>query len=40
MAVYLGNVGNIEITRKASENDLESIVNPSDVNAGRSRFFV
>jgi hypothetical protein len=38
MAVYLGNVGNIEITRKASENDLESIVNPSDVNAGRSRF--
>lgn len=38
MAVYLGNVGNIEITRKASESDLESIVNPSDVNAGRSRF--
>jgi hypothetical protein len=38
MAVYLGNVGNIEITRKASENDLESIVNPSDVNAGRNRF--
>lgn len=38
MAVYLGNVGNIEITRKASESDLESIVNPSDVNAGRNRF--
>jgi hypothetical protein len=38
MAVYLGNIGNIEITRKASENDLESIVNPSDVNAGRNRF--
>ena len=38
MAVYLGNIGNIEITRKAGENDLESIVNPSDVNAGRNRF--
>lgn len=38
MAVYLGNIGNIEITRQASENDLESIVNPSDVNAGRNRF--
>ena len=38
MAVYLGNIGNIEITRQASENDLESIVNPSDVNAGRDRF--
>jgi hypothetical protein len=38
MGIYLGNIGNIEITRKASENDLESVINPSDVNAGRNRF--
>ena len=38
MGIYLGNIGNIEITRKASESDLESIVNPSDVNASRNRF--
>lgn len=38
MGVYLGNVGNIEITRKGGESDLFSIVNPSDVNAGRNRF--
>lgn len=38
MGVYLGNVGNIEITRKGGESDLFSIVNPSDVNASRDRF--
>lgn len=38
MGVYLGNVGNIEITRKSLEGSKESIVNPSDVNAGRDRF--
>lgn len=38
MGVYLGNVGNIEIRRQALEGALESIVNPSDVNASRDRF--
>ena len=38
MAVYLGNIGNIEIQRKALDAPLESVVNPSDVNAGRNRF--
>jgi len=38
MGVYLGNIGNVEITRQSVEEPLESIVNPSDVNAGRSRF--
>jgi hypothetical protein len=38
MGVYLGNVGNIELTRKSLEGSKESLVNPSDVNAGRNRF--
>ena len=38
MGVYLGNIGNIEVTRKGSESDLYSVVNPSDVNTGRDRF--
>jgi hypothetical protein len=38
MGIYLGNVGNIEITRTAIEGDKESLVNPSDVNASRNRF--
>ena len=38
MGIYLGNIGNIEITRKASESDLYSVVNPGDVNASRNRF--
>jgi hypothetical protein len=38
MGIYLGNVGNIELTRKSLEGGKESIVNPSDVNAGRNRF--
>lgn len=38
MGVYLGNVGNIELTRKSLEGSKESIVNPSDVNASRNRF--
>ena len=38
MGVYLGNIGNIEITRKGGESDLFSVVNPSDVNASRDRF--
>jgi len=38
MGVYLGNIGNIELTRKSLEGVLESIVNPADVNASRDRF--
>jgi hypothetical protein len=38
MGIYLGNVGSIEITRKSFEGSKESVVNPSDVNAGRNRF--
>lgn len=38
MAVYLGNVGNIELTRKSLEGSKLSVVNPSDVNASRKRF--
>lgn len=38
MGIYLGNVGSIEITRKSFEGAKESVVNPSDVNAGRDRF--
>lgn len=38
MGVYLGNIGNIEIKRRTTENALESVVNPSDVNVSRDRF--
>ena len=38
MGVYLGNIGNIELTRKSLEGAKESVVNPSDVNVGRNRF--
>lgn len=38
MGIYLGNVGNIEITRKSFEGDKEAVVNPSDINTGRDRF--
>ena len=38
MGIYLGNIGNIEITRKSFEGSQESLVNPSDVNATRDRF--
>lgn len=38
MGIYLGNVGNIELTRKSLEGSKESVVNPSDVNASRNRF--
>lgn len=38
MGIYLGNVGNIELTRKSLEGNKESVVNPSDVNADRNRF--
>jgi len=38
MGIYLGQVGNIELTRKSLDGDKESIVNPSDINASRHRF--
>ena len=38
MGIYLGNIGNIELTRKSLEGSKESIVNPSDVNPSRNRF--
>jgi sporulation protein YlmC with PRC-barrel domain len=38
MGIYLGQVGNIELTRKSLGGSKESIVNPSDVNALRNRF--
>jgi len=38
MGIYLGNIGNVELTRKSLEGDKESIVNPSDVNASSNRF--
>lgn len=38
MGIYLGNIGNIEITRQSLEGSKESLVNPSDVNASRNRF--
>jgi hypothetical protein len=38
MGIYLGNIGNIELTRKSLEGFKESVVNPSDVNANRHRF--
>ena len=38
MGIYLGNIGNVEITRRSTEDGLASIVNPSDVNASRNRF--
>ena len=38
MGIYLGNIGNVELTRKSLEGYKESIVNPSDVNAITNRF--
>jgi hypothetical protein len=38
MGIYLGQIGQIELTRKSLEGALESVVNPSDVNTTRNRF--
>jgi len=38
MGIYLGQIGQIELTRKSLEGALESAVNPSDVNTDRDRF--
>jgi len=38
MGVYLGEIGQVELTRKSLEGSKESLVNPSDVNATKNRF--
>lgn len=38
MGVYLGNIGNIELTRRSFEGVKLSLVNPGDVNYERNRF--
>ena len=38
MGVYLGNVGNVELTRRSFEGVKLSLVNPGDVNYERHRF--
>lgn len=38
MGIYLGQIGNIELTRTALENSKQSILNPDDINADYDRF--
>ena len=38
MGIYLGLIGNIELTRTALEGAKQSILNPSDINAAQDRF--
>jgi hypothetical protein len=38
MGIYLGQIGQIELSRKSGESYKESVVNPSDVNDLRNRF--
>lgn len=38
MGIYLGLIGNIELTRTALEGAKQSTINPSDVNASQDRF--
>lgn len=38
MGIYLGNVGNIEVSRFGVGDTKQSVVNPADVNAARNRF--
>jgi len=38
MSVYLGTYGRVELQRQFDGTDLQSVINPSDVNAGRKRF--
>jgi len=38
MGIYLGTIGNIELTRRSFEGSKKSVVNPSDVNYERNRF--
>jgi hypothetical protein len=38
MALYLGNVGQIQLVRTSLEGGKESVINPSDVNPNANRF--
>jgi hypothetical protein len=38
MGIYLGHIGNIELTRTALEGAKQSVLNPDDVNADYDRF--
>lgn len=38
MGIYLGNVGNIELTRISTEGSKTSVINPGDINTERDRF--
>ena len=38
MGVFLGNIGNVELTRRSFEGAKLSLVNPGDVNYERNRF--
>ncbi len=38
MAIYLGNVGFVELRRTGSATPLSSVLDPSDVNASEKRF--
>ena len=38
MGIYLGNVGNIELTRVSIEGEKTSVIDAADVNATRNRF--
>lgn len=38
MGIYLGLIGNIELTRTALEGAKQSILNPNDINASQDRF--
>ena len=38
MGIYLGLIGNIELTRTALEGAKQSVLNPSDVNPSQDRF--
>ena len=38
MSVYLGTYGEIELEREFGESELQSTINPSDVNVTEKRF--
>jgi hypothetical protein len=38
MGIYLGHIGNIELTRTALEGAKQSVLNPDDINADYDRF--
>lgn len=38
MGIYLGLIGNIELTRTALEGAKQSVINPNDVNTSQDRF--